>query len=331
MTPGREPLGGVFYLHGADEFTKELAARTLVERHLDPATSDFNFDRLRGKDLDVETLASVIATPPMMAEWRVILVREVEALAGSKKARTVLLDAMASPPPGMALILMATVPARSSARFYKDLARGARAREFTPLSADDVPGWIMERSQETHAVRFEADAARALAAGIGTNLGILDQEIAKLRELVGEVGVVRIADVERAGTRLPAQDRWRWFDLVGERRIREAVRTLPILLDQGETGVGLVIGLGTHLLRLGVLVTAGRAALEERLPRHQKWLARSLDRQARHWSADEITDAVSGLARVDQLLKASPLSDRHHLETWLLSLLQDEKLTGSAA
>ena len=82
--------GGAFYLHGDDEFRKEETVRALVEAHLDPGTKDFNYDPLRGREVDGETLASILATPPMMAEFRVVVVREAEGLAGSPKARTTL-------------------------------------------------------------------------------------------------------------------------------------------------------------------------------------------------------------------------------------------------
>ena len=53
-----EARGGVFYLHGDDLFRKEEAVRALVAAHLDPATGDFNYDLVRGSEVDVETLAS---------------------------------------------------------------------------------------------------------------------------------------------------------------------------------------------------------------------------------------------------------------------------------
>mgnify|MGYP000197446105 FL=1 len=59
--------GGVFYLYGEDAFRKEEVVSALIDAHLDSATRDFNLDQLRGTETDVETLASVLATPPMMA------------------------------------------------------------------------------------------------------------------------------------------------------------------------------------------------------------------------------------------------------------------------
>lgn len=313
-------LGGVFYLHGEDHFRKEAAVRALVEAHIDPATKDFNLDPLRGTEVDAETLASTMATPPMMAEWRVVVLREVEGLASTKKARDELIGVAESPPPGLALIMSCTVPSGSRAKFYKELSKHARSVEFRAIREDDVPGWLMSRAEAEYGVEMEADAARALGAAIGTDLGVLSQELEKLAHFVGDRKTIGLDDIEAAGTKLPTQDRWRWFDLVGERRFEEARRTLTVLFGQGESGVGLVIGLTTHLLRLGIAVQKGRRGLEDVLPRHQKWLAKRVVGQTRGWTVEEIDRALDGLLEVDRLLKASPHTDEHFLESWLLGL-----------
>lgn len=313
--------GGVFYLHGDDDFRKEEAVRALVASHLDPATADFNLDPLRGTEVDTETLASVLCTPPMMAEWRVVVIREVEGLAASARSREALLEVVAKPPSGLALILSCTVPPGSKAKFYKDLARKARSVEFPAVTPGDVPGWLMNRAMARYEVEIDVEAAQALGAAVGVSLGILSQELEKLVGFVGDRKRIALADVEAAGTRIPAQDRWRWFDLVADGRLEEALATLGVLLGQGENGVGLVIGLTSQFLRLGIAGERGPGALEAVLPMHQKWLAKKAAGQARRWRPAEIDAALDGLLRVDRLLKASPLSDEHLLEEWLLTLL----------
>ncbi len=312
-------LGGVFYLHGGDEFLKERSTRALVERHLDPGTRDFNYDILRASETNLETLASVIGTPPMMAEWRVVVVRDVQAYAASAKAKKVLLSTAASPPPGLALILVGTVPSGSKAKFYKELASATQSKEFKPITPDDAPGWLIEWAKERYDVTLEPSAATGLVAVAGNNLGILDQELAKLSEMVETGQPIRIADVERAGTRLPSQNRWDWFGLVGSKQFGEALNAVPVLIEQGESGVGLVIGVSAHLLRIGVLLTGGVTALESALPSHQRWLAKRLQSQAGRWTVPELDEALLGLRRADRLLKASSFGDGHLVEEWLLA------------
>jgi DNA polymerase-3 subunit delta len=312
--------GGVFFLHGDDEFRKDEAVRGLVDAHLDPATRDFNLDVLRGGEIDGERLASVLATPPLMAEWRVVVVREVEALAASPRTRDLLTALAAAPPAGLAAILVASIPRSSSAKFWKDLQSRARALELAPLSIDDVPGWLLERAAET-GIALEEDAALALAGAVGSDLGVLARELEKLATFVKPGAAIVRADVEAAGIRLPSQDRYQWLDLVGGRRFPQALETLPVLLGQGESPVGLAILLGGHLLRIGVAVAGGPGALETSLPPNQRWLARRIAPQARGWTVEELGLAVERLMRADRLMKASGVGAEAVLEEWLLGLM----------
>ncbi len=319
----RGPLGGVFFLHGPEELRKEEAVRALVDRHVDPGVRDFNLDVFRGSEVELDDLASAIATPPMMAEWRVVVLREVERLASSSRARELLLEAAKKPPPGLALILVATEPRGSKAKFYRDLERHARSVSFAPVAPEDLPAWLMERAREHHGVELEEGAARALAAGVGSDLGILARELEKLTEVAGNGGPITLAHVEAAGTRIPRQDRWEWMDLVGEKRFREAADALGTLVAQGESEVGLASGLATHLLRLGLVTASGGRRVEEALPPHlRSWkgMVNRLRRQARRWSVEEVEEAILGLLRAEQLLKGSTVARDVVLEEWLLAL-----------
>lgn len=314
-------LGGAFYLHGEDHFRKDQTVRALIDAHLDPATRDFNYDPVRGTEIDAETLASLIATPPMMAEFRVVVLREVEGLAGSKHARDVLLQAVQNPPPGLALIMSCTVPGGSKAKMYRELAKHARSVEFREITPGDVPGWIIARAKDEHGIEVEMEAARELGGAIGSNLGVLAQEVDKLAEFIGDRGRITLEDIEAAGTSLPQQTLWKWLDLVAERNFDEAARTLPILL-QGESGVRVVIQLTTLFLRLGIATERGKAGLEATLPPYQRGFAGTIARQSKQWTPAEVDRALATLLDVDRLLKASSLKTRdlHFIESWLLGL-----------
>ncbi|MEK9502396.1 DNA polymerase III subunit delta [Gemmatimonadota bacterium DH-20] len=312
--------GGVVFYHGEDAFRREEAVRAFIDAHVDPGLRDFNLDQLRGNDVDVDQLASTLATPPMMSDFRVVVIRDAEPLAGSPRARKLLLETAAAPPPGLAFVISADA-SESKAKFWKELKKAARATHFRAVSLEDLPGWLVDRAESSLGMTLEHDAARALAQAVGSDLGILQQELAKLNEYVEGDRPVTREDVAAVGTTIPAQDRWDWIDLVAARRFDDAAARLPILLaQQGESGVGITLGLGTMLLRLGVVADEGPRALEKLLPPYQNWLSGKLARLARSWTATEIEDALLGLLRVDRLLKSSPLSDDLVIEEWLLGL-----------
>jgi DNA polymerase-3 subunit delta len=316
----RDPpaAGGVFFLHGEEEFLRERASGQVVAAFVDEGTRDFNLDQIRGSDVAAEQLASVIATPPMMAEHRVVVVRDAQGL--SQKAREVVEAAAKSPEPGLVLVVTATIPAGSKAKFYDELKRIAVSVEFAAVAPDEAPDWLMEAARDEHGLELAPEAARAMVAGIGTDLGILSSELRKLADYAAERGRVTLDDVRAVGGVIPKQDRWAWFDLVVERRWREALAALPVLLDQGENGVGLLIGMGGQLLKVGLVCAGGAGALEAQLRSFEKWKARKLVPTARKWTLAEVDAAMAELLRTDRLLKSASLTDRQAMEELLLRL-----------
>jgi DNA polymerase III subunit delta len=214
--------------------------------------------------------------------------------------------------------MTAQIPA-GRAQFYEQLKKLATPVQCDALSDADLPGWLMERAKSRQ-VALEVDAAQALGAAIGSDLGRLAQELNKLIEFAGDRRRIEAQDVHSLVGRVERQSRWEWFDLVGDRKFAQARSALPILLDSGENGVGLLIGLGSQLLRVGIGAAGGERALEAALPPNQKWLAKRIIRQVRGWSNELIQHALSDLLRADRLLKSTSLTDLQVLEELLLRL-----------
>lgn len=312
------PARSAFFFHGEEEHLREEAVARTVGAFLDPATRDFNLDQLRGSDASADSLASLLGTPPMMAEWRVVVLRDAQGL--SVKARETLEGVIRAAPGGLALVVTAAIPAGSKAKFYATLQSACTSVEFGAVDALDAPGWLMEQAAREHSVEIEPDAARALVGAIGPHLGTLTSELRKLVAFAGERTVLTVEDVRSVAGALPRQDRWAWFDLVAERRFDEALAALPVLLSAGENGVGLTIGITAQLLRVAVVCAGGQGALERELKPFQKWMVRRIVPQARRWTLPEVDRALSELLRTDRLLKSASLSDRQVMEELILRL-----------
>lgn len=316
----RRPVAAAFFLHGEEDHLREEAAALIVDAFLDPTTRDFNYDQLRGGDVQADTLASILATPPMMAEHRVVLLRDAQGL--SAKSREVVEAAATAPPSGLVLVLSGQIPAGSKAKFYSTLQRHALSFEFSPVDPLDLPGWLVERAAEVHGAELELDAARAMAAAIGSQLGILASELDKLGAYTSGRRRITLDDVRAVGGYVPRADRWRWFDLVVEKRFGDALALLPELLGSGENGVGLVIGISAQLTRVGLAVVGGREALERELKPHQRWLINRLAPIARAWTLEEVDASLLELLLTDRLLKSASLTDRQAVEELLLRLAE---------
>jgi DNA polymerase-3 subunit delta len=307
--------GGVWLIHGSEEWLREEAIRRLIHAHLDPATRDFNLDQIQATSFDAEMLASICQTPPMMAEWRVVIVRDAQALAANARTRSLVEELVTNCPPGLALVFSGDI---SAAGIWDKVKKSAIAVEYKPFAIGDVPAWLSDRAEE-RGVDIDAQAARALASALGAELGVLAQELAKLIDYVGERARIRIADVREIVGHIPRVNRWDWFETVASTRFNEARTSLPVLLD-AESGIGLLIGLGPQLLRIGIMLTAGEHVLTEMLPPKQRWLARRIRDQAKRWNLDTLDAALDDLLRADRLLKSTSLDERQVLDELLLRM-----------
>src|SRR5438046_8787451 len=75
------------YFHGEEDVLKEEAVRELLDRVLDPGLRDFNLDQRSAAELDAEGVETVCHTLPMMADRRVVIVRDVAAWSRRAKAK----------------------------------------------------------------------------------------------------------------------------------------------------------------------------------------------------------------------------------------------------
>src|SRR5210317_1944643 len=74
----RQAPDPVYYLTGDEDLLKEEIIELIINSTVEAASRDFNFDVRRAADLDGESLHSLVETPPMLAEQRVVVVKNIE-------------------------------------------------------------------------------------------------------------------------------------------------------------------------------------------------------------------------------------------------------------
>ncbi len=163
----------VYYLHGDDDYLKDGAVRDLLEASIDPSTRDFNCEIRRAGELDAEAVSSLLSTPPMLAEKRAVVLRDVTAL---KKAARQQLDNYLKRPASDTLLLLVS-PAGT--KLDAALAAVSESLEFAPLTPERVRRWIAHHATTVLAVNIADDAAQLLQQAVGNDLHQLASELDK--------------------------------------------------------------------------------------------------------------------------------------------------------
>ncbi len=319
LKPGATP-DPVYYFHGDEDVLKDEAVRALVELVVDPSARDFNLDRRSAADLDPGAFHSLVNTPPMLAPRRVVVLRGLEDLKKTSKARQEVLRYLAAPSPTTLLLLVQGAGSPPD----PELARGATTVAVEPLPPARVLKWMAHQARQLR-LRLEPDAAELLAAAVGNDLGALAQELGKLSALAIGRSATRDDVAALVGVRQgeTLQD---FVDAALERRAAAAARLVePVLEQAGMTGVRMVTALGTAVLgtalaraeldrgttspRLeSVVLSAVRAARPWGVGNWQDTASRWA-RWATLWSAAELRGALRLALTADRALKSSTVTD----------------------
>ena len=141
----------VYYLHGDDDYRKELIVRQDIERTVDAAMRDFNVEVRRGHELDAATLAGLLDALPMMAARRVVVVRDVDAL--KKPARAALDHYLARASEETILLLVAAAEVKPDATLTKQ-ATAVAVESFTE---EELEKWLITTAEKMGATLDAAE------------------------------------------------------------------------------------------------------------------------------------------------------------------------------
>jgi DNA polymerase-3 subunit delta len=326
-------LAQVYYFHGAEDVLKDEAVRAILDRALDPSVRDFNFDQRSAGQLDAEMVHSLCNTLPMLADRRVVLLRDVEGWKRKTTGRAEFLRYLERPCPETVVIL---VQGSGEEGEDKELAKGAYTVRFDALPPERASRWVLHRAGQLGVI-LEPEAVEHLVRSVGADLGPLASELAKLASLPGDEPLTVERVGELVGVR-SGETQWDWRAAVLDDQSGRAVTLLPALLAQpGVSGVKLVSLLGTALVGVGIargLYDKGMrgGALEEAvlktLFKHRpaglggyRDEASRWSRWAPRWSAARLRAGLRAAMEADQALKNTTVSDERGLLTELVMRL----------
>lgn len=328
---------GAYYVYGEDEFQKTDAVAQLVNASVEPATKDFNLSFVNGQDISSEELGSLAGTPPMMANRRVIVVRDVTGL--KKDARKTLDTILEKPSSDVTLILVAAAGAKAD----KALEKSATPLNFELLSQERLPKWITYQAKGMHNVEILPEAAELLLTAVGNDLYLLDAELSKLAsftngEVINESAVSAVVGIRRGET---VGD---LLDYVLAKNASAAIELLPhILLQPKNNVVSLIMALSTQMLA----IAWGRARVDDGLSvgrleseyfnllkrtgafpmRPWGQAAKAWARAVPEWGARACDRAIDALVLADGMVKESRVSSEEQiLTTTILAICAADKV-----
>jgi DNA polymerase-3 subunit delta len=309
-------LRPAYLVAGEEALLRDDAQALLRESVLGDGPVDFNCDRLEGESARPSELLDAVVTLPVLAERRLVLLREPEAARGRAKALT---DAIAEVVPSLAarsdvVLVVVAQKADRRARWTKAFCDPAAEVRCDPPRAGRELVAFVDAEAKRQGVRIARGAAELLAERVGPQLLVLRREIEKAALLAGpreEITRFHVA----AGTRDVSEESiWDLTDAIGEGRGDDALVILAKSLRAGAAAPQVLGALASHFRKLLRLRSGGTAP-------GPSFAVKKLQRQAGRYTPRRLDACLRAIHDTDLALKgAGALGPELALERLVIGL-----------
>jgi DNA polymerase-3 subunit delta len=236
----------VYVLPGDEAFLKRQVLAALEPLLLGDADPAFAWSVLPGATADWSAVRAELDTLPFLSPRRVVVIDQADPFV--TRFRAALEKYVGQPAKSGVLVLdVKTWPATT--KLAKLIPDAATIVCKAPQSHRLGP-WCVSWAKARHGKRLDADAAGWLVELVGPEMGLLDQELAKLAAYAGDRPAITREDVDRLVGRSRSAETFKIFDAIGGGRPAEALAILDRLFEQGEDPLQLLGAFSWQLRRL---------------------------------------------------------------------------------
>ncbi len=314
----QKKVAPVYLLCGEEDYLLQMALHHLIEATVEPATREFNLDVFYGKEVDGGKVLDIANAYPMMAETRVVVVKQVFEMSVSD------LEAIAKyldrPAPSTVLVLTSD---RMDAR--KKAVAQIKAKscfvEFKPLYEREVRSWIREQVRE-RGFRISEDAALLIQSRVGNSLRQIVNELEKIILNLNGQKEITTEDVTRSVGLSRSFSIFDLTDAVGRKDAKQALTILGRILESGESPTTVLAMLTRFFINLVKLQEGAKQRLSDKelvaLTGIPSFFLDKTRRMAANFSPSQLEQMFEKLQETDLILKTSQQPAKVALQSLLI-------------
>ena len=219
--------------------------KTLLNKLVDPAMREFNYDEYSAKEIKAEALVNLLQTLPMMSDSRTVVIKGFSHY--NKDELAILTKYFENPNPQTNTIFITDkIDKRSS--FYKAYRKTCEVVEFKAPYDNQVPAFIQKES-ESMGLNLEPGAANLIFDSVGNNLMTIVSELEKLKLYVSPDNYVSKQNVyELIGSGFA--NVFTITNLLGKKDYARVANVFYQLIEQGEPVMRLISLIIRHYKKL---------------------------------------------------------------------------------
>ncbi len=238
------PVCAVF---GEEAFLKREILDQLRHFVLGAEDADFSLTEFEGDEAQAHEIFDCLSTVALFgAGRRLVVVRKADDFVSRHRGA---LESYVAHPKASGVLVMDVDSWPANTKLAKAVAADGLSIECKTPAAQALAKWLIARSAKRHGARLDRQAAELLLDTLEPDLGLLDQELAKLALSAAANGTIEPQLVRELVGGWRTKTTWDMLDLAAAGHAGEAILQLDRLLAAGESPIAIIAQVGSTLRR----------------------------------------------------------------------------------
>ena len=303
--------GCAYIFYGEESYLREYYLGELRKKLVPARFEEFNYHRMEGKDLTVQSLSEMAEAMPMMAERTLIVVTDFDIFKLNEEQREKMVAFLEDIPPYCCVVFVydtvAYKPNKTMKKLCKAVGDHMEAVEFRPADNSDLVAWIARRFRAM-GKDIDRQTAEYLIFTCGGLMTGLVPEITKIGTYAKGKTITQ-KDIDAVADPVLSAEVFKLSDAVLQGNYDLAASILGDLLKMQTEPIMILAALGSQLRRIytaRMAIDSGKDKywLMELWEMKSDYPAKLLMAAAKRTTADWCADAVKMCQVLDRRMKS---------------------------
>lgn len=315
----------LYYFYGDEDYLIDETIKLIVNNSLDSSTKSFNLDVVDANSLSAKEFVALASSYPMMTEWRVVIVRDVNRYFISEANREIMQRYFQNPSSTTVLVMVGNKPDGRTA-MAKSLKENGILFEFKGLWENQIPSWI-KKHVEVFGKIITNDGAELLAQYTGNSMREIHSELEKLSIFVGDKSTIGEEDINALVGVSKVFNIFALQKAVGEKNISKSMIILENMLDNGESPLSIIVMLAKYFQKLWILNGTQFQSDAEiaNVFGISPFFVKEYRSAADNYRIPEVENIFSVLLEADEALKTSASEERMAMTLLLYKIMKSQR------
>ena len=245
--PAAHPTRSMCVVFGDDAYLKRATLKELRRQVLGGEEGEFSLSVWNGKEVQLADVLDELATVSMFGSAdRLVILEEADDFV-SKNRSELERHAARQRSHGVLVLEVKTFPATTN--LAKQLAKSGLVIEGKTPPPARLKKWLTDRAKKEHDAKLDKAAVEMLLELVEPEVGLLEQEVARLALLTGEDRAITLDLVQQHVGSWRTKSTWDMIDAIAAGDARNALLQLDRLTLAGEVPIAMLGQIASTLRR----------------------------------------------------------------------------------